>query len=151
MNGCSNLREQLEDFALGAEVTPELSDHLAQCDECATELKRQRALLKRIDGAVYAIVRAEPPAQLRIDVTEQLMAVRGPASRNPLRRWSAALAAAAIFALIVTVGFRAFERPPVAHSELSALSSWRSPTASLLEPVDIAPQSQPTPGATHES
>jgi hypothetical protein len=151
MSACSNLREQLEDLALGGSVTPALSDHLVECEACASELKRRRLLAQRMDAAVYSIVRAEPPPQLPADVAAQLTVTRGPASRNTLRQWSAALAVAAIFALMVTIGFRTFEPQPTVHSELSSLSSWRSPTDSLLEPLDITPQSQPTPGATHAS
>ncbi len=151
MNACSNLREQLEDLALGGSVTPELSDHLARCEACATELKRQRSLVQRIDAAVYTIVRAEPPRLLPADVAARSTAGRRATPRNNLRQWTAGLAIAAIFALMVTIGFRTFERPPAVHADVSALSSWRSPTDSLLEPLDITPQSQPTPGATHES
>ncbi len=151
MNDCSNLRDRLEDVALGEPVPPELSRHLAECETCAAELARQRLLAKRIDDAVNAVVRADPPPQLPADVATRLRPARGPVSRDAFRQWSAALAVAAIFAGIVTAGFRAFERPPVAHADLSALSSWRSPTASLLEPLNIAPQPRPTPGATHES
>jgi len=151
MSPCSQLRDQLEDVALGGAATPELSRHLAECAACAAELERQRVLARRIDGAVYAVVRAEPPPQLPAGVAARLTAGRRPGARHARRPWYAALALAATCALIVSFGYRALERPPVAHSDLSALATWRSPTASLLEPLGALTQPHPTPGATHDS
>jgi anti-sigma factor RsiW len=152
VNDCSNLREQLEDYALGGAVTPELSRHLAECEPCVGEFERQQSLVRRIDAAVDTLVRAEQPLQRPIDIAStRRTAKRAPASPSALRRWPAALGVAAMFALIVSLGYRSFERAPTAHSELTALTSWRSPTDSLLELQTIAPHPQPTPGATHES
>ncbi len=155
MSRCSKLRGDLEDVALGGAATPEFSRHLAECAACAAEVERQRALVRRLDDAVLAIVRAEPPPQLAAGVAARLTAARRLGRRSALRSWSAALAVAAVSALIVSFGFRALERPPVAPSELSALSAWRSPTASLLEPLAALtpPLAHPrrTPGATHDS
>lgn len=151
MNPCLDLHEQLEEVALGAVPAPELSRHLAECPACAAEVERQRALLARIDAAVHAVVRAEPPPQLPAGVAARLTAARRPA----VRPWYAALAAAALVALIASVGLHALVRPPVSSSELSALTAWRSPTDSLLAPLGAVPQPQAqphhTPGATHDS
>lgn len=155
MNRCARLRDDLEDVALGAAATPELSRHLAECSACAAELERQRALLQRIDAAVHAVVRAEPPAQLPAGVAARLTATRRPAIWNARRPWYAALAVATVAALLVSFGFRVLEPPPVSQTELSALTAWRSPTASLLAPIATVnlPQAHPnrTPGATHDS
>jgi anti-sigma factor RsiW len=153
MSRCATFRGQLEEIALGGEATPEVRRHLAECAACAAELDRQRALLRRLDGAIAAIVRAEPPPHLFAGVDARLTAAQPPAARNARRIWSAAVAAVAACALIVSLGFHALQRPPVADSELSALSAWRSPTASLLEPPGalMPPQPHPTSGATNAS
>jgi anti-sigma factor RsiW len=155
MNPCTHFRGQLEDVALGGAATPEFSRHLAECAACAAELERQSALARRLDVAIRAVVRAEPPSQLSAGVAARLAAARRPGTRSPLRIWSAALAAVAACAVIAILGSHALERPPTAPSELSALSAWRSPTASLLEPLDALPQPHtlphPSPGATHDS
>ncbi len=141
---CAELREQLEDIALGATTTPELRSHLAECATCAAELERQRALVRRLDDAIHAVVRAEPPPNLLAGVAARLTYVRWypwSAVRPRMAVWAAAAACAVVLAL----GFRALERPPAPRSDVSALAAWRSPTISLLEPRGVSIDSRPSP------
>jgi anti-sigma factor RsiW len=132
MNHCSEFREHLEDVALGVAPAPSLSRHLAECAACAAELERQRALVQRLDAAVNAIVRAQPPPQLHAGVAARITAA--PVSRRRAMGLRIAAFAAIAAALILGIGFRTLERPPAPPSELSALTAWHSPTASLLDP-----------------
>jgi anti-sigma factor RsiW len=156
MSDCAQFREQREDVALGAVPAPAFASHLAGCPACAQDVDRQRALARRLDTAIQALVRAEPPAELFTGVAARLEAARPPRGWNPRRLRPAAFAAVAVCALVAGLGWHALERPPVSSDPgLAALSAWRSPTASLLEPLEVPSQSQmlphPTSGATHDS
>jgi len=155
VNRCLELREQLEDLALGGTATAELSGHLDDCPACAAELERQRALMRRLDDAIDAIVRVEPPPQLLAGVAARLRPARRASPSSAVRRRITAWALVAACALLLAIGLRTLERPHAPRSELSALTEWRSPTASLLQPprtpVDAYPAPRASPGGTHGS
>jgi hypothetical protein len=170
MSRCDALRDDLADAALGQPVSEALHSHLGECQVCAAELQRQRALVQRIDASVGRLVRAEPPAKLFDAVRERAQGA-GPLDlearpRSWSRRWVGIAAGAAIAAcLAIAVGVNVLRphAPPV--SSAVAVTTWRSPTAALLEPrgsVLRAPlrdtwfdlgagqsHSKPSPGGTH--
>jgi anti-sigma factor RsiW len=133
MNHCPEFREHLEDAALGDAPAPEFTRHLAECPACTAELARQRALVQRIDAAVHAVVRAQPPSQLHAGVAARLTAAR-PSFWNAGRVRAAVLAAAVAAALTFGIGLRALDHPSAPAPDVTALTSWHSPTASLLDP-----------------
>ena len=153
MNRCVELHEQLEDLALEGTAPSELTAHLNECAACVAELERLRALAERLDGAVAAIVRVEPPAQLAARLA--------PRSTGVARRRIAAWASLAACVVVLVIGLRVLDRPAASRSELTrlteltALTEWRSPTASLLEPpavpLDVRPAPLLSPGGTHGS
>lgn len=147
MTRCAELREQLEDVALGGAATPEFGSHLAGCATCAAELERQRAMVYRLDDAIHAVVRAEPPPELIAGVNARLTLARW-YPWSTMRQRIAVGAAAAACAVILAFGFHALERPPPPRSELSALATWRSPTVTLLEPQSVSIESRPSPQRT---
>jgi anti-sigma factor RsiW len=130
MNACHSVASALDDAALGAPASRALATHLVTCAACAAHLERRRALAQRIDRMVGDIVRAEPPAGF----AERVAARRSAAQP---RRWSrvwliapAGLALAAALLIFVTTIGGVRGTPPVAS--VAAISTWRSPTASLL-------------------
>lgn len=162
MSRCAELRDELADVALGGQAGDGLSSHLAQCPACVAELERQRALVQRMDAAVRALVQAQPPARILEGVAAR---VRG-AQPQPWRRpWIGIAAGAAIAASVAIIfGLRALQ-PQTPASNIVALETWRSPTASLLEShgsvlqaplrdvwFDFASKpshSEPSPGESH--
>jgi anti-sigma factor RsiW len=131
MNDCSAFAAQIDDVALGDAPGSALAAHLVTCADCATELERKRALAQRIDRAVGAYVRAEPPP----DLAERIASGRsGP---PPARAWRArwigipagiALAAALLLLFLSQAGLRSPQR----GADIAAIAAWRSPTVSLL-------------------
>lgn len=162
MSRCGELRDELADVALGGQAGDALSRHLAECPACAAELERQQALARRMDAAVRTLVQAQPPARMLEGVATRVRV----AQRRPARRaWGAIAAGAAIAASVALIfGLRALQ-PQAPVAGVVALTHWRSPTASLLEPrgsVLRAPlgdvwfdfssrpsHSEPSPGESH--
>jgi anti-sigma factor RsiW len=165
MSHCESMNDALDDAALGDSVNESLRIHLAQCCACTAELERRRALARRIDEAVVALANAQPASALPQRIGAQIRSASQ--KRTPNRVWPRIAIGAALAASIAgfVVGLRAVP-PPAAHGhELSALSSWRSPTGALMESrgsVLVAPlrdtwfnagpatsHPQPTPGVSH--
>jgi anti-sigma factor RsiW len=170
MSRCDALRDELADAALGQPASEALRRHLEECEHCAPELQRQHALVQRMDAAVSGLVRAEPRAKLLESVQERtqragpLAGEAGP--RTWSRQWVGIAAGAAIAAsLAVAVGVHVLRPHATPVSSAVAVTTWRSPTAALLEPhgsVLHAPlrdiwfdlgsgqsHSKPSPGDTH--
>lgn len=116
---CREWRPALLDSALGLTAAPPLAGHLEACAECRAELKRLRDRAAAIDAVVARA--AAPPPGLEDRILERL------AHR---RRWPALAAAGALAAalLLFAILTRPAPEPPL------TLSSWQSPTRSLLTP-----------------
>jgi anti-sigma factor RsiW len=134
MNHCEAMSDELIEVALGRPASEALRTHLEECSACAAELERQRALAGRMDAAVNALVRSQPPSRL-------LASIAARARNTPqTQRWNRALPRAAVVAALVAsiagliFGFRAMHPAATPASSTAALAAWRSPTAVLLKP-----------------
>jgi len=76
---------------------------------------------------------AQPPPQLHAGVAARLTVAR-PSFRRADRLRLAVLAAAVAAALTFGIGLRTLDHPSAPSPDLTALTSWQSPTASLLDP-----------------
>jgi hypothetical protein len=132
MNHCESLRDALEDAALGCTPSEALVAHIAQCSSCTAELDRRRALAFGIDAAVVAIVNAQPSSRLAERIIAQTRnAPQIPPSNRAWPRIAVGVAlAASVTALII--GLRETTPPATHDHDLSALSAWHSPTATLM-------------------
>jgi len=163
---CAGHKEELAEVAVGKPASDALNIHFQECRACAAELERQRALVRRMDVAVRAIVCSPAPPELfasiaaRVRSTEQSWRWRG--------AWQGA-AVGAVFALCIGLifGLRAMQLPATSGSNAAALTAWHSPTSALLESrdsileaplhdvwFDLEPRtfhSRPTPGDTHDA
>jgi anti-sigma factor RsiW len=130
MKTCIALASAIDDAALGAAESDELTAHMAACETCAARLERRRTLARRIDRAVEAYVRVEMP----IGLPDRVGA--GASARHPGRLralWigvpaGVALAAGSFILFSWFGGTHKTARP----ADIDALVAWRSPTASLL-------------------
>jgi anti-sigma factor RsiW len=130
MKTCIALASAIDDAALGATASDELSAHMATCEACAARLERRRTLARRIDRAVENYVRVEMPAGLPDRVGARASA------RRP-RRWGALWLGLPAGVALVAGSFVLFSWLGGTHTnarpaDIAALSAWRSPTASLL-------------------
>lgn len=138
MTPCPAWRDPLLDFVLGGlgpVAVRELEDHLRVCPPCADALVELRARAQELDAALTQFVRrAEPSPDFRARVLAALDARPSPALHGLAAQ--AALAAAALFllagALLPSLGPRLAGRPQPEPHPVLALSTWRSPTESLL-------------------
>jgi anti-sigma factor RsiW len=145
MNECARFGPGIAEVALGSQPREALSEHLAQCDACAAEVARQRALVERFELTLGVLAQPEPPEGLVQNVLRQVRASgrariherpraqpRPTASRG--RRLAAAFAGLAIAASLILflVRFQS-QRSGNAPAQTAALTTWRSPTLSLLE------------------
>lgn len=135
MSGCPQQKDRLFDYVLGALPLPavqELEQHLRDCPSCARALEEIRTSNERIGTVLPEMVRGvEPPAAFRAKVLADIETRRGPALLRPA--WIGALAVLAIL-LLAGVFLRPLARRWIHPRTLdvTALSRWRSPTASLL-------------------
>jgi len=130
MTTCTAFASALDDVALGATPTKALARHMTTCAACATQLERRRALARRIDGAVGAYVRAEPPPALAERIASRATVPRA-------RRWrpvwlGVPVGVALAAGVLVFVYALGAGRGAVHPTDVAALDAWRSPTASLL-------------------
>jgi anti-sigma factor RsiW len=151
-NPCLPFESEIAEVALGSYPGEALSLHLAQCDSCAAELARQRALVRRFAATLGTLAQPEPPADVVENVLARVRAGQRPATPLPRqrfanvlagrrfgnalagRRFAAALAGVAIAASLIVFVFRfQGERSGVTPAQTAALTAWRSPTLSLLE------------------
>lgn len=130
---CPESRSALLDCALGLAPPPPLAGHLAGCAECRAELERLRTRAAAIDAEL--VRGAAPPPALEERILERV------AHR---RRWPALAAAAAVAAALLL--FAILTRP--APQPQLTLSSWQSPTRSLLTPPLKAAAGPPRLGET---
>jgi predicted anti-sigma-YlaC factor YlaD len=124
MKECSNWADAIADCALGGACEPELAGHLAICPECRNALEGSRAMAERFDQALHRSVAVEPP----VYGPDRVMArIRGRTAVRTWWKWAAAIPLAMI-AIVMWV------RRPAPQADLTALSTWRSPTEALLRP-----------------
>jgi hypothetical protein len=143
MKGCSNWMEAIADCALGKAASPKMAAHLAVCPLCQDGLRESSAMAARIDAALRRSAAVEPP----LYGPERLLArIRGQADTRAWWRWAAA--GSAVLAVIIAIVL--WVRHPASKAEITALSTWRSPTQWLLRPpVAAAWTPAPRPGEGH--
>ena len=116
MRGCDDRHDALMDVALGLPATPELERHLLACESCRAALNDLRDTAHAVDCEVARLAAEPVPAFAR--------------KPRGLVVWAVAAVACALVVFVV------WPRPqPV--PDVSALSSWQSPTAGLLPPLKI--------------
>ena len=120
---CSGWTDAIADCALGTEPGPALAAHLAVCPQCANAFRESRAIAVRIDQALGRRAAVEPPLYGPEQVMARVIAQAEPAS---WWRWAAVGCVVALIAIVIWM-----RRPT---PELTALSTWRSPTQVLLQP-----------------
>jgi anti-sigma factor RsiW len=127
MRGCSRWTDAITDSALGNAPEPELAAHLAICPECQDALRESRAMAARIDEALHRDAAVDPP----VEGPERVMArIHDRADTRGWWRWAAMGGAMAALGIgtVLWVG------RPAPEADVSALSTWRSPTQELLHP-----------------
>jgi anti-sigma factor RsiW len=137
MNPCDpRWREELADHALGQPVSPALREHLAACSDCRATLQKWQQRMERIDDGVrqFAVSEPSPHADSRV-----IAALRErPQASSWLHSWgrrTALLGALGAVAIFLAYAWTIHEQRSEAVKALAAansISTWRSPTASLL-------------------
>jgi anti-sigma factor RsiW len=127
MNGCSYWEDAIRDYALGKTPQPNLSAHLAICPRCQNHLRSSQAMAARIDAALHrsAAVPLPPYGPERV-----MGRIDKQTDTRAWRRWAVVLSAVAAVLLAVLL----WVRRPVPQADVTALSTWRSPTEALLRP-----------------
>jgi hypothetical protein len=127
MTGCSSWMDAIADCALGKTPEPDLAAHLSICPQCQNALRDGRAMAARIDEVLHRTAAVEPP----LYGPERVMArIHGQTDTRARWRWAAA-GSAVLAALILIV---LWVRRPAPEADVTALSTWRSPTQALLRP-----------------
>jgi hypothetical protein len=131
MTDCQKWTDALIDHALGQPADAALEAHLAGCSACAAALRGWSERASQLDPAIRQLTAVEPgpygPERIL-----SLVALR------PRRPFYARLAWALPLVILLALTFYKLSRPePRAPLPLTALSTWRSPTQSLLRsPAD---------------
>ncbi|PYT32152.1 MAG: hypothetical protein DMG57_02870 [Acidobacteria bacterium] len=127
MNACPKWREELIDHALGGLPAAALQAHLATCAGCSEALEAWRRKAAQIDTGVQQLIAAEPRAQGPERVLTQIQ-------RSPVKPFYGRVALAALMLTVSLVVVLDRPAPPkkVVPFPVMALSTWRSPTQSLL-------------------
>jgi anti-sigma factor RsiW len=127
MTGCPQWKEAIADCALGKTPEPDLAAHLAICPQCQDALRESRAMAARIDEALHRRAAAEPP----LYGPERVLArIHGRADTRAWWRWAAVGSAV----LAVSIAIAMWVRRPAPEANVTALSTWSSPTQALLRP-----------------
>lgn len=144
MNDCVALDDEMVDVAFGAEPSEAFALHLRSCGACALRLSRREAVARRIDAAVGAIVRSEPPTVAEPPAA-RTVAAGGPPFWGRLRATLALAAAACVLIAAVVLAGR---HGPMHATDVTALTAWRSPTNALLKPLGSVLDAPLRSGAT---
>jgi anti-sigma factor RsiW len=128
MNACPQWREELIDCALGQPPGAALEAHLAACADCSEALKAWRQKAAQMDAGVQQLTTAEPRARGPERILTQIQQL---SPGKPLFG-RIALAAVILTATLIVVLYRPAPPKKVAPFTVMALSTWRSPTESLL-------------------
>ena len=131
MNDCREWKDALIDHALGQSADAGLEAHLAGCPACTEALRGWRERAAQLDPAIRQITAGEPGPY----GPERILARVALPPRRPLY---ARLAWAPPLIILLALTFYKLSRPePRIPLPLTALSTWRSPTQSLLRsPAD---------------
>jgi RNA polymerase sigma-70 factor (ECF subfamily) len=130
---------------------------IAEERELTARVRREidRLPEKQREAVMLCAVEGLPPVEVAamLGISPGTVRSRLHVARKQLLRALAAVTVAG--ALILAAGLRIVDRPQATHSELTALTEWRSPTASLLEPPKISLEARHAPllppGGTHGS
>ena len=127
MTACSEWKEAIIDCALGSAPTAELEAHLADCGACSTALAACREKSAKLQAGIQALSAADPqpygPERILARITSR-------PRRRSSWRW-VFVALAVVMCLVATWKWPA-RRERTVPDRVEALSSWRSPTESLL-------------------
>jgi len=133
MKACPNWTDAIADCALGEAPKPDLAAHLAICQQCQIALRTSRAMAARIDEALHRSAAAEPPPYGPEHGPERVMArIRKQTNTRAWWRW--AVAAGTALAASIVIAIVTWAHRPAPEADLTALSTWRSPTQALLRP-----------------
>jgi len=147
MNACPKWNEELIDYALGQSPGAALEAHLATCAGCSEALETLRHKASQMDTGIQQLAAAEPRAQGPERVLAQIQQPSPgklfdgkPFEGKLFYGRVAFFGRIALAALVLAVGLVVvLYRPPAPEKAvpfpvvaLSALSTWRSPTESLL-------------------
>ena len=127
MTACPQRREELIEHALGQPAGAALEAHLAICAGCSEALQAWRQKAAQMDASVQQLTAAEP----RTQAPERVMAQIQQLSPGRPLYGRMALAALTIAASLILVLYRPGP-PKKVPVTITALSTWRSPTESLL-------------------
>jgi hypothetical protein len=136
MKGCSSWTDAIAECALGKTPEPGLSAHLTICPQCQNALRDSRAMAARIDESLHRSAAVEPP----LYGPERVMARIHSSPARLTRQWQTDTRAWWIWAavgsavLAVLIALVMWVRPPAREADVTALSTWRSPTQALLRP-----------------
>jgi hypothetical protein len=119
--------DAIAECALGKTPEPDLAAHIAICPQCENALRDSRALAARIDEAIHCSAAVEPPAY---GPERVLSRIHGHTDARAWWRWAAVGSAM----LVVLIAIVLWVRRPAPVPDVSALSTWRSPTQVLLGP-----------------
>ena len=127
MSVCNEYRDRLLDHAMGGLPTAALAAHLKSCPTCAGELQRRQVRGAKLDTELRRIANPDPPSYL---------ATRIAARAHDAPAWRPRVAIAALLLAVIAAGtwLVSARRDRHAATAAAAISRWRSPTASLLQP-----------------
>jgi anti-sigma factor RsiW len=124
---CFSWMDAIADCALGKTPEIELAAHLATCPQCENALRDSRATAARMDEALHRSAAAEPP----LHGPERVLArIHEQTDTRAWWRWAAVMSAV----LAISIAIAMWVRRPAPVADVSALSTWRSPTQALLGP-----------------
>jgi anti-sigma factor RsiW len=127
MNACPKWREELIDYALGQPAGAALEEHLASCTGCSEALQAWRQKTAQVDASIQQLTAVEP----RAHGPERVLAHIQQLSPGKPFFGRVALAALILTVSLVVVLYR-LTPPRKVSFPVVALSTWRSPTESLL-------------------
>jgi hypothetical protein len=127
MNACPKWREELIDLALGQSPGRALEAHLADCAGCSQALEVWRQKAAQVDAGIQKLTAADP----RAHGPERILAQIQEFAPDKPFYGRVALAALILTVSLVVVLYRPAP-PKKVPFPVMALSTWRSPTESLL-------------------
>lgn len=135
-NTCTKWKDALLEAALAETEDDELKRHLAQCADCAAELKTLRTRRDRMDALLPQVAGAAEPSP---NLSARILAAAeaSAASQRPVSRrmWALAGVAAAIVVAAILV-FSLNRKPDLSTAELQkaeALAQWHAPSDVFLD------------------
>jgi len=131
MIACREWKDALIDHALGSPADAALNAHLAGCPACAAALREWRERAAQLDPAIRQLTAVEPEPF----GPERILSRAATTRRQPF--YTRLAWALPLIVLLVLAFFKLARKEPSVPPSLTALSTWRSPTQSLLRsPAD---------------